>query len=278
VIASVILAGGEASRLGGRAKGLEVIGGKTIMERVASVLPSDDSPSFMSLSARNQDLVLPPQFAGRERIIDNGEGPAVALARILERVFKDATVTHLVTAPWDCPFLPENLVIQLYDKSMVGQTSMIAASAGRGHPVVALWRREETRPLQSLIQQGERKLQALVRTVNAAVEIWPDQPFDPFFNVNTAEDLTLAKAFADRRMLDLSGLKCPLPVLRSRKAMRSIAPGAMLDVIATDAMSAIDIPHFVREDGHKLIGQLRMENAIRFLIQRASSQSNEGLG
>ena len=49
--------------------------------------------------------------------------------------------------------------------------------------------------------------------------------------------------------LDLTGLKCPLPVLRTRKALRQMQAGALLEVIATDPMSAIDIPNLLRESG-----------------------------
>ncbi len=50
-------------------------------------------------------------------------------------------------------------------------------------------------------------------------------------------------------ILDLSGLKCPMPVLRTQKAVRDMQPGDLLEVIATDPMSAIDIPNLLRETG-----------------------------
>lgn len=52
--------------------------------------------------------------------------------------------------------------------------------------------------------------------------------------------------------LDLRGLKCPLPTLRTRRALAGLAPGAILVVAATDPMAAIDIPHLVRERGDRL--------------------------
>ena len=55
--------------------------------------------------------------------------------------------------------------------------------------------------------------------------------------------------------LDLTGLKCPLPVLRTRKALRSLMAGAVIEVSCTDPMSAIDIPNMVREEGDSLIEQ-----------------------
>ena len=68
--------------------------------------------------------------------------------------------------------------------------------------------------------------------------------------------------------LDLSGLLCPLPVLRARKRLQSMAPGAILKVIATDPMSAIDMPHFCNEQGHALLEQRQDGGALIFRIRR----------
>jgi tRNA 2-thiouridine synthesizing protein A len=69
--------------------------------------------------------------------------------------------------------------------------------------------------------------------------------------------------------LDLTGLKCPLPVLRTRKALRALAPGRVLEVACTDPMSAIDIPNMVRENGDSLLDQRREPGALVFRIQKA---------
>lgn len=55
-------------------------------------------------------------------------------------------------------------------------------------------------------------------------------------------------------MLDCEGLLCPLPVLRARKRLLSLATGAVLCVRATDAMALIDLPHFCAEAGHSYLG------------------------
>ena len=68
--------------------------------------------------------------------------------------------------------------------------------------------------------------------------------------------------------LDLSGLLCPLPVLKTRKRLEGMAPGAILKVIATDPMSAIDMPHFCNEQGHTLLEQSKDGGALIFRIRR----------
>lgn len=54
--------------------------------------------------------------------------------------------------------------------------------------------------------------------------------------------------------LDARGLLCPLPVLRARKVLAGMAPGAVLRVLADDAMAQIDMPHFCAEAGHQHLG------------------------
>jgi molybdenum cofactor guanylyltransferase len=277
-IACVIFAGGQARRMDGRPKGLETVGGTTILERVVHGLVAPERPFFLSLSEQNRTMRLPQAFAAVDRIIDPGIGPAQALVRSLETVLANDRVEAVLTVSWDCPFLPDDLVVRLYSKLSSHNKTVVVASNGRRHPVIALWRRADAEIVQMAVAAGENRMHALLERVDAVNVEWPSQPFDPFFNVNTPEDLAMAQAIADRRVLNLSGLKCPLPVLRSRKALQSMAEGAMLDVIATDRMAAIDIPHFVRQDNHRLIGQLKTEKTLRFLIQCTSSHKKDGLG
>ncbi|MFB2550370.1 sulfurtransferase TusA family protein [Ciceribacter sp. sgz301302] len=70
--------------------------------------------------------------------------------------------------------------------------------------------------------------------------------------------------------LDLRGLKCPLPVLRTRKHLRTLKSGQTLSIETTDPLAGIDIPHFCREDGHRLEHAERLDNGgYRFLIRKA---------
>jgi len=76
--------------------------------------------------------------------------------------------------------------------------------------------------------------------------------------------MTLAK-------LDLSGLKCPLPTLKTRRALKSLAPGERLEVRCTDPLAAIDIPHLVASTGDRLEAIERGERDIVFRIEKAPS-------
>ena len=67
---------------------------------------------------------------------------------------------------------------------------------------------------------------------------------------------------------DLRGLNCPLPVLRSRKRLAGMVPGARLWVETTDPLAIIDIPAFCAEAGHLLVADEPVEGGHRFLIER----------
>jgi tRNA 2-thiouridine synthesizing protein A len=68
--------------------------------------------------------------------------------------------------------------------------------------------------------------------------------------------------------LDLSGLKCPLPALKTRKALKSVSPGNFLEVHCTDPLSVIDIPNLIRETGDKVEVTERDDRRIVFLIEK----------
>ena len=69
--------------------------------------------------------------------------------------------------------------------------------------------------------------------------------------------------------LDLTGLRCPLPALKTRKALKSVLPGNFLEVHCTDPLSVIDIPNLIRETGDKVEITERDENRTVFLIEKA---------
>jgi tRNA 2-thiouridine synthesizing protein A len=69
--------------------------------------------------------------------------------------------------------------------------------------------------------------------------------------------------------LDLSGLKCPLPALKTRKALKPLNPGDVLEVCCTDPLSVIDIPNLIRETGDRVEITERDERRIIFVIEKA---------
>jgi tRNA 2-thiouridine synthesizing protein A len=73
--------------------------------------------------------------------------------------------------------------------------------------------------------------------------------------------------------LDLTGLKCPLPALKTRKALKSVKAGDRLEVHCTDPLSVIDIPNLIRETGDKVEITERSETRIVFMIEKTDGAS-----
>ena len=68
--------------------------------------------------------------------------------------------------------------------------------------------------------------------------------------------------------IDATGLLCPLPVLKARKRLHTMAPGAVLRLISTDPAAVIDVPHFCAEAGHTLISSAASGATRIYLIRR----------
>ncbi|MGX5666995.1 sulfurtransferase TusA family protein [Rhizobium daejeonense] len=71
---------------------------------------------------------------------------------------------------------------------------------------------------------------------------------------------------------DLKGLKCPLPVLKTRRRMADLAAGTELAIETTDPLAVIDIPHFCQEDGHDLLESIKIDTGHRFLIRKGEKR------
>jgi len=81
------------------------------------------------------------------------------------------------------------------------------------------------------------------------------------------------------RVVDARGMLCPLPVLRLRKALQDLPPGAVLRLIATDPMAAVDVPHFCGQAGHVMVDMRTLdEGALEFTVQRGPSVPSAASG
>ncbi|CDZ31971.1 Putative redox protein, regulator of disulfide bond formation [Neorhizobium galegae bv. officinalis] len=75
-------------------------------------------------------------------------------------------------------------------------------------------------------------------------------------------------SFETTGLYDLRGLKCPLPVLKTRRRLKSMESGAELAIETTDPLAGIDIPHFCSQEGHELVRSEKTETGHRFLIRK----------
>jgi molybdenum cofactor guanylyltransferase len=193
----VILAGGLATRMGGGDKGRLMLGGQSLLGRVIDRFEPQVAGLALNANgdaARFADLglpVLPDSVA-------EYPGPLAGVLAGLDWA-AEMGATHIVTAAADTPFLPPDLVPQLLLATERGGSPIALAAtrdAARGvlrHPTFGLWPVELRGDLRAALAEGLRKVVLWADRHGAANAVFPDTPFDPFFNVNTAEDLACAE-------------------------------------------------------------------------------------
>lgn len=198
----VLLAGGRASRLGGGDKPLRTVGGVSIIARVIARLGPQCGSIVISA---NGD---PARFAafGLPVVADPVAGFKGPLAGILAGLdwiaARDPGAAWMASVAADTPFLPHDLMARLQAAQFGTNADIaVASSGGRSHNAVALWRvalRAELR--HALCVDDCRKAGAFIARHRVAVADWPAEPIDPFFNVNTEDDLARAERLsADER-------------------------------------------------------------------------------
>lgn len=69
--------------------------------------------------------------------------------------------------------------------------------------------------------------------------------------------------------LDVRGLNCPLPILKTKKALNSMASGQTLRVFATDSSAKLDFKAFAAQSGNELLEVVETEGVFSFLVKKA---------
>ena len=95
----------------------------------------------------------------------------------------------------DAPFIPGDLVQRCLTTAIANRARMVCASSnGRVHPVCALWDVTLAEDLErALFERGVRKIDLWTSTINGVIEDFNTDPVDPFFNVNTPDELVIAQ-------------------------------------------------------------------------------------
>ncbi len=201
-VVGAVLAGGLASRMGGGDKGLRLLGGRTLLDRVIErlrpqvgrlILNANGDPARL---ARWNLPVVPDTMPGRL-----GPLAGVLAGMIWTRAHAPDT-TDIVTVPTDAPFIPSDLVSRLRAaRESEGAPIALAASSGRLHPVIGLWPLRLETSLAEALASGEYRVGAWALAQGAATATYNFVDIDPFMNVNRPEEL----AEAERRLRSLSG-------------------------------------------------------------------------
>lgn len=194
-VVGVLLAGGQARRMGGGDKCLRQLAGRPILSHIIErIEPQVDA---LVLNANGD----PSRFDGFGLPVaaDVIEGQAGPLAGILTGMawVRDnrPDCPWIVSIATDTPFLPANLVETMMAAMDQEQAELACAvTNGRTHPVIGLWPIRLADDLRrAMIDEDMRKIDRFTEHYRLAEVPFPTEPFDPFFNTNRPEDLEEAE-------------------------------------------------------------------------------------
>lgn len=187
---AVIVAGGRSSRMG-REKALETIRGQSIIARIIALLEAQGLETVINA---NGDAA---RFAATGlRVIGDLRGdirmPLAGLHTALHFAAEQGFDAAL-TVPSDAPFLPADLFRRLSEPGRAA----IAATGGQAHYLTGLWPVALLATIERAMAEARLpRMQDWVKMCGAAIVEWPTEPYDPFFNVNTPEELAEAERIA----------------------------------------------------------------------------------
>jgi len=197
-LVGVILAGGLSRRMEGPEKSLLKLGDKTLVSHVAERLKQQTSQVILNANgdaSRFSELRLEVQ----PDTVDGFVGPLAGVLAGMRWAAEYSNATHLITAAADTPFFPQDYISKMQNHAQVQNAEIaLASSNGRRHPTFGLWPIELADALEYfLVEEGNRKVMLFVeRYQNCEVGFETrENEIDPFFNVNTPDDMTKAEQF-----------------------------------------------------------------------------------
>ena len=203
-IVGVLLAGGQSRRIGGGDKALRPLGGKPVLAHVVARLKPQVSAMIINANgeaSRFAEFDLPVVADS----ITGFAGPLAGVHAGLSWVKANRPgIDYVVTVAADTPFFPTDLVTQFLAAQKDQSTLIVARSEEGLHPVIGLWPVSMVTALELSLKQGVRKASAFVQERGAIEVFFPrieigGRLIDPFFNINSPEDLTKADALLKPR-------------------------------------------------------------------------------
>jgi molybdopterin-guanine dinucleotide biosynthesis protein A len=196
----VVLAGGLARRMGGADKPLLSIGGRSLLSRVVERLGPQCKEVVINWNGP-LDRIEEPALPIVPDSIPGFPGPLAGILAALDwAALSHPSIDWVVSVPCDTPFPPLDLVPRLHEgRAASGVRIACAASRHRVHHAVGLWPVALRHDLREAITlEGARSIRGWAGPLGVAQVDWPGDPVDPFFNINTFEDLAEADLMVER--------------------------------------------------------------------------------
>lgn len=196
---AIILAGGRSTRMGGGDKGLREVGGERLIDRVIARIAPQCGP--IALNANGD----PTRFADLGLLVlpDSLPDHPGPLAGVLAGMDWAASIgaDAIVSVAADTPFFPRALVERLQAAAGPSGLALAASPDETGklwhHPTFGLWPVALRDDLREALKGGLRKVVLWTDRHDAGTASFPCTPFDPFFNINTPDDIAEAEKLAE---------------------------------------------------------------------------------
>lgn len=185
-VTTVILAGGQGSRMGGD-KGLQELHGRPLIAWVIDALRGQGAEIVISAN----DNVARYAAFGYPVIADTVPGYAGPLAGV-HAAMQHAENEWVASAPCDTPFLPDDLIARLLAAAQDAEAAF-AVAGGRRHPTIAIYRKRVLPRLDHYLAQGERRVGDWLHLLHAREAVFAVGA--SFININSREELEAANRF-----------------------------------------------------------------------------------
>lgn len=191
-IPAVILAGGQATRLGGGDKCLRRVGSDRLIDIVMARLAPQVGPMILNA---NGDADRFDEF-GLPVVPDSVSGFVGPLAGVLAGMdwAADQGFEDIISVAADTPFFPTDLVARLKEQGPLALAATKEGDKVYRQPTFGLWPVALRDDLRAALNDGLRKVVIWTDSHNAGQAVWDVGGFDPFFNINTPQDIELAEA------------------------------------------------------------------------------------
>ena len=200
-ICASILIGGKSSRMGGGIKSLIKYNNRTIFDRIYQKLNLQIKNIIINTNETKKELIeynLPLV----EDKISGHLGPLSGIHSSLIWINKKMKrIKWLISIPGDTPFIPNNLVEKLYLKAVNNKKEIVMVKHdNKIHPVIGIWDVKLLNSIENnlLNEEGERKIILWAKNHNLDYVEIIEKNYDPFFNINTKNDLFIAKEIEEK--------------------------------------------------------------------------------
>ena len=193
----VILAGGKSRRMMGKDKSLAIINKKKLLDICFKRISQQSE--MIIINTNNKSLI---NFDKKKIFVkDHFSGFLGPLSGVLtgmrwaEKYYPVAN--WILTVPVDSPFFPDDL-LKKFQKNLNDELIVTAKSGDKIHPVFSLWNLSLNKSLELSIKQGILKIDEFTKNFKTKVVNFPIIDYDPFYNINNLEDLSVAEEIHDK--------------------------------------------------------------------------------